>query len=214
MDYLKKPLRARLAERKATGEAAFRTYAPAYGGIWTNEGNPAPDDGTRRMETWELREVGFSDALISLRHRGWYVDHFQSETCRGVVFRLPGSRGFLAGHDWPWDKSVGATVDPSSYDTPEAAARAADRMAETFAEVCREDAAKHEAERLTEEASNELKTLRDSIRGLCRELRGVTLSPAICSAVRDRLKAMLRERRELWGNIREWRRDYWSAVQG
>lgn len=213
MDYLKTPLKTRLAKRLEAGNAAFCKYAPAYGGIWTNEGSPLPEDGNRQMEGWELRLVDYADKIVSLRHRGWYVDQHQSETVRGVVYRLPGGRGFLAGHNHPWDESVGATVDPSSYETPEAAARDADRMAEKYGEFCREDAAKSEAERLVEEAGDELKTLRDSIRGLCRELRGVTLTPAICGAVRDRLKAMLLERRQLWGNIRKWKRDYWSAVQ-
>lgn len=146
MDYLKKPLRSRLAMRKETGNAEFCAYAPAYGGIWTNEGNPLPTGGNRQMFGWELRLAGYADSIVNLRHNGWYVDEHCDDVCRGVVYRLPGGRGFLAGHDWPWDDSVGSTVEAVAYETPEQAARVADRMAEIFAEQCREDALKQEEE--------------------------------------------------------------------
>lgn len=65
-------------------------------------------------------------------HRGWFTDECQSDTIRGLVFRLPHGRGFLAG--WSMGEGMASTVSRRVYSTERAAIRAADSMAESAAE--------------------------------------------------------------------------------
>lgn len=210
MDYLKTPLKTRLAKRKEVGNASFCKYSPAYGGIWTNEGDKPKGREPRHMFGWEVREVGPADKIVNLRHAGWYVDNFHSEKTRGLVFRLPGSRGFLAGFSHPWGGEP--TVEPSIYPDERGAAFAADRLAEKYGEECREFEAKDLAETQSSEALERIAEIRGEVRELCAELRQTKLPPAICSAVRSSMKGLLRERAKLWKDIRKWKRDFWSAA--
>jgi hypothetical protein len=70
-------------------------------------------------------------------HTGWFCDDIESETIRGVVFRLPRGRGFLAG--WSMGKDMASSVDYSPiFDNAADAAACADSMAESAAESERE----------------------------------------------------------------------------
>ena len=87
----------------------------------------------------------WADEVINLGHKGWYSDEFgDSELIRGVVFRLPHGRGFLAG--WSMGEGMGSSLDLGIYGDEESAAFAADSMAERAAEAAREYQAAQEEE--------------------------------------------------------------------
>lgn len=93
-----------------------------------------------------LRWQWADDVCRSISHTGWFTDEFgDSETIRGIVCRLPKSRGFLAG--WSMGEGMASELDATVYDDEEDAARAADSMAESAAEHQREYEAE-ERERL------------------------------------------------------------------
>lgn len=74
---------------------------------------------------------------VRIDHTGWYTDdHGDSDTMRGVVWRLPSLRGFLAG--WSMGRNMATSVDADIYETERAAAYAADQLAERAAETERE----------------------------------------------------------------------------
>lgn len=85
-----------------------------------------------------------------IRHTGWFTtDDGDGDTVRGLVMRLPRSRGFIAG----WGMGVGmiAAVDyGNTYADESEAAYAADNMANNYAEKER-DYQREEAAKLAEE---------------------------------------------------------------
>jgi hypothetical protein len=103
-------------------------------------------------------------------HTGWFTDDFQYQKIRGLVFRLPKSRGFLAGwtyHEGRDDKPSGMAgeVDTTHIYAEEwQAAYAADKLADRIAEDEREYNAKEQAEREAEEkAAEELKAMQAAV---------------------------------------------------
>lgn len=78
-----------------------------------------------------------------IRHTGWYADECGFETIRGIVFRLPHGRGFLAG--WSMGEGMASTVDFYVFDSERDAAYAADSMAERAAESERQYQEQQEA---------------------------------------------------------------------
>lgn len=96
------------------------------------------------------------EVVKSIGHKGWYCEEdYQGDTIRGLVFRLPRSRGFLAG--WSMGKSMASEVESGIYETEEAAARAADSLAEEVAEREREYQEEERARIEAEEAEQEAK---------------------------------------------------------
>lgn len=87
-----------------------------------------------------------ADEVVSLRHNGWFIDEFCDETYHGIVARLPGSRGFLAG--WSMGEGMITVLERYIYDDIESAAYAADSMAEYAADKERD----YRAEELDEAA--------------------------------------------------------------
>lgn len=71
-----------------------------------------------------------------VRHTGWFCDDFQDQKIRGLVFRLPHSRGFLAG--WSLGEGMASGLEYEIYDYEIEASRAADSLAENIAEAERE----------------------------------------------------------------------------
>lgn len=66
-------------------------------------------------------------------HKGWFTDpDGMSDVIRGIVFRLPHNRGFLAG--WTMGESMVSKVECYIYDDIWACAHAADDMARRVAE--------------------------------------------------------------------------------
>lgn len=97
----------------------------------------------------------WADDVISLGHRGWYCDEFQDSTIRGVVFRLPRGRGFLAG--WSMGESMASAMSYTIHDTAKEAARAADEEARIAAEREREhEERERERERAEEQNALEI----------------------------------------------------------
>ena len=77
-------------------------------------------------------ELSFSP----IKHTGWWIDEYQEEKIRGFVIRLNHGRGFLAG--WSMGEGMCAELDSYIYDDEDAAAYAADSMAENAALAERE----------------------------------------------------------------------------
>ena len=85
----------------------------------------------------DLRWQWCDEIASSIRHTGWYTDkHGDGDTVRGVVFRLPKNRGFLAG--WSMGENMCGAVERFVYTDETDAAHAADSMAESIAENERE----------------------------------------------------------------------------
>lgn len=84
-----------------------------------------------------LRWQWCDDAASRIDHSGWFTDEYGvGEKIRGVVFRLPRSRGFLAG--WSMGIGMASEIDCNIYDDEIYAAYVADSMAEDAAERERE----------------------------------------------------------------------------
>jgi hypothetical protein len=69
-------------------------------------------------------------------HRGWFADDYQDTKYRGIVFRLPHGRGFLAGYSM--GENMLSSVDFYVYRDAVDAAYAADALAEQAADRERE----------------------------------------------------------------------------
>lgn len=91
----------------------------------------------------------YADELVNLEHQGWYCDAYQDETMRGIVYRLPQSRGFLAG--WSLGEGMASSISGRIYDDVKTAAYAADSMAERAAEEERDYLEAEERTRLEAE---------------------------------------------------------------
>jgi hypothetical protein len=224
MDYLSLPLKTRAAKRRAN-PVNFAHYPAAVGGIWTREGRDSRFNSTigrqggyAWIEAGEIgRFVGASDAILSrMRHKGWFVNHCQDETTRGVVYRLSRNR-FLAGASDPHQcdkRGEGPWIcDNEVFSDPENAARHADRVAELYAEFCREDDARQTAEIRIEEAQEEIKSIRVDIRQLVAGIRKSVLDPVICARLRADLRQLRTGSQEQWQAIRKLKANFWEAVE-
>jgi CRISPR/Cas system CSM-associated protein Csm5 (group 7 of RAMP superfamily) len=103
--------------------------------------------------TDHFRLVGFADTIArrTIRHKGWFTDDFQDGVTRGIVFRLPNNRGFVAGCTDPFSDGP-CILEIESIEDEIGAALRADRIAQLYAEMCKEDEAKSQAEFEKEEA--------------------------------------------------------------
>lgn len=109
-----------------------------------------------------FRFVGLAHELAKcIRHQGWYVEDepFQDETTVGVVYRLPSGRGFIAGCTDPWNREKDGRgpclLEIEAIAEEREAALRADRIAEIYAEHCREDNRKELARIQAEEQAEE-----------------------------------------------------------
>jgi hypothetical protein len=117
----------------------------------------------------------YCDEVARINHTGWFCDEYQDSKIRGLVFRLPKSRGFMAG--WTMGEGMASSMDCDIYETELEAARAADSMAESAAETEREYQEKYEAERLAEEEREEAERIAEEEREEAEDL-----TAALCSA--------------------------------
>ncbi len=78
-------------------------------------------------------EIENATEKVYRRHTGYYCDDWQSEITHGIVARLPGGRGFLAGYVDPCNEGA-ACFDMEIAPDADTAARWADSMAERYAE--------------------------------------------------------------------------------
>lgn len=103
----------------------------------------------------------YADEIIRIGHQGWYTDEDARETARGLVVALPHGR-FLAGYHWTDNDE--RVYFSEIYTDQDDAARAADREAERFAEVAREDDRKsREARNLEDDIEVNLRRLRECL---------------------------------------------------
>lgn len=139
--------------KEGFGRDGFGFGTPMY------YGNPptryqGPEDSnkpnSREVDRWHyckeaghgFRHVGYADEVCRhIKHTGWFTDNFQGERMRGIVAQIPAKDGtprYVAGCEHSdWDCH---TIDLDTfYDDKEDAAKAADSMAESMAEQCRED---------------------------------------------------------------------------
>ncbi len=176
MDYLKLPLKTRLARfQKQKDESTRRTGWPRpeggyylipelrpdadkLNGKWAM-GQPSHPGTLLWLEDSEslARSIKYADEVLSyLHHTGYFVDQWQDETARGLVLTLPHGR-FLAACSDPCNFDYKARSGPCILETGEVfteerdAAKAADSLAESYAEQAREDDEKQQAEHDAEE---------------------------------------------------------------
>jgi hypothetical protein len=226
-----KTLSQRLAARKAG--KYISPFAPSYSSRWGGQpfrwgGQPFPigeNVGYRHtFGRWHecpetpFRFVGLSHDLVSLSHTGWYTseDDCSSELARGVVYLLPHGRCLAAiadpcqsGKDGsgPCIVEVNANGSPVIYDDKEDAARAADSLAERYAESAREDdrrwheTRKHEEQ--IEESQQSIEDSRDEARALIADIRASKLSTGLCERMRGELRALRRSMHRAFRDIRE-----------
>lgn len=123
--------------------------------------NPTILDGRFKNHRWiesdsiDAFRPRLASDIVHLKHCGWYVDEDCGETTVGIVLRLSHKRGFLAGCSDSWNGDApecSCMVEDYVYDSEDIAARAADQIAERYAEQCREDDEKfREEQRIAEE---------------------------------------------------------------
>lgn len=156
-----------------------------------------------------FRECGHADEIIRLGHRGWFVDNFQDSTTRGIVLQLPARHGksiYLAACSDPWNKNC-AIVEICFHDEKEDAARAADGLAERYAEDSREDDLKQLAETEIASLENSVKGIRKQIRSLTAGIRQSSVPPIVCDQLRSDIRALRREVREKLARIEQIKAD-------
>lgn len=157
---------------------------------------------------------------------GFYADNWCGETIRGGVERIRTPRGTLyvpVTYCTGWDGATyhmcdaehvekGATEDDHDKAQREAANSAYYR-AEREAEDAREDSAKQCAEDQIADARTEIHDINKQTRTLLAEIRAAgTFSPAICDALREKVRDLLADRRRCFETIAERTDNFWSAV--
>ena len=86
--------------------------------------------------TW-CDEVNAGGYLNNIKHKGWFTDEYgDSDTIRGIVFRLPHGRGFIPG--WSMGESMCGEMEYDIYEDELECAHAADSLAERIADKERE----------------------------------------------------------------------------
>lgn len=153
--------------------------------------------------------------VFPCRPRGWYVDSCMESLCIGVVLRMPsrkdrssaGTRSkesrmvWLAGHYvTDWDD---VTVYTIPFESREDAARFADSCAEQYAEECREENERFEAEQRLIELKADLKEKRQHCLKLIREYKqereGIiqSLRDVLLDAIWDEVREIRKLREEV-----------------
>lgn len=84
----------------------------------------------------KLRWMWCDEAYSAIKHTGWYCDTNQDQTIRGIVMRLPKSRGFIIG--WSMGEGMISEVEYQIFEEMEDAAYQADEFARIIAERNRE----------------------------------------------------------------------------
>lgn len=220
-----------ISTRPARKRRSWKKPDPVAGAPWTVA-------GTRRKLRWVedparagLVYVGdFSDVIRRPDHTAWYLsdENWTGETAWGVVYRLPGRRGYVAGVATSCDREKGEygpaalAICEAPEESPEDAARYADQLAEWYAEAERDyQAAWHEGA-LAGAAETEAGEARAALLALLREMRpfrkaGGIEAPAICARLREDVRDLLaeiqaaREKRDSLRDDRPWRADLREA---
>lgn len=183
------PVYLRIDSNKAPARLAYlRTKAAAKGTTWREQRSYGLDNwegaygmmsqGKQDEETiycthnktpYFRNERECQKAYTYINHNGWYtqVDGWGGDLAVGIVGGLSHGR-FIAGYRWSSNgESVWWPEIFSGDDAEKEAAQAADRHAERFAEICRDDDEKFQAastlDAEIEEALGELKDTRPEL---------------------------------------------------
>jgi len=212
-----------LSRLAAKHSGSYRSpFALSYSSRWG--GTPFNIEGYRStFGRWHespespFRFIGLAHEIVRLGHTGWYTrDNEYDETARGVVYMLPHNR-YLAAIADPYQSAkdgsgpciveTNATGQPIIYDDKEEAARAADSLAERYAEAAREDD-RRQCERMkledaASEAAETLKSEREEARALLAEIRASRLSPGLCERMRGELRTLRRSMHSAFATIKD-----------
>lgn len=168
---------------------------------------------------------------VSRDAAGYFTDNDCGDATQGAVLQLPSRGGTLllvpAATD-PWNRGMYLAdfgnvqrEDVPAFDGWERdaferamrdAMRAADSLAERYAEDCRDDDARQRAEMDIADARETITDCRLRLRALAAELRTVNLPAAICAELRTGVQRIRAESHAAWQTIRERQANYWSAV--
>lgn len=142
-DLPKGTMASRLAKAKNRCTGPYYHAPKPAAGRDNGKGFYLSDAGAPGLRwTWcdEVEGVG-----RSIDHTGWFTDNFGTgEKIRGLVFRLPHERGFLAG--WSMGEGMASALEYDVYPDEISAAHAADSLAESAAEDQREFEERERAE--------------------------------------------------------------------
>jgi hypothetical protein len=185
----------------------------------------APNEGYAWIENPSaagLRRVGYADECVPrysrcIDHKGWFINEFQDEVFRGVVYQLPGRDGrarYLAGYEDPWNAPAaflsldiieGAQHCEDDNDAKRDAAISADEIARIFAEREREFQEVANARNRFDEIPDEITGIRDDVRKLCAQMRKARKAcaglevPDLCAAIRADVRSLLKDVEKLRG---------------
>ena len=150
-------------------------------------------------ESAGLRFVNFADqfGLRSIDHRGWYTceNGDNGENYRGVVYRLPHSRGLIAGYADPNNRGA-AFVELSLVDSDDeiGAAHRADDIARIEAEKEFTYQEVWNAAQRANECESDARDIRKSLLALLSERGRMPRDmPNACRAFRDRIESFLND---------------------
>lgn len=152
-----------------------------------------------------IRFVGFAHELFNRLPTGYYCDNDQHEVFKAGVWQLSSINGcvrYLAGYIEPWNdsaiidcSSILIAVDSESQEYAlDQAARSADRMADTFAEECRDLQTIDEANQRRRDCLDEISQNRQHHSALIREYKQIHLNasstPSLYRLVKHTLKSL------------------------
>lgn len=199
------------------------------GVLWSAPNNTRGEKG--EMFTDSVDQYGeyigdYWEVNRNIDNRGWFADNFQCETIKGGVSKLRTPRGTLYIPVVYYSDSDGTihyindceivekgAAEENHEKAAKVAARSADYYAERLAEESREHHAKDRAEMDIEDARAEIHAVNKKALALLSEIKKHgTFSPAVCSALREKLADYLDDRARQFGIIDARKSDYWSAV--
>lgn len=134
-------------------------------------------------------------------HEGWFTDDFGNEVVRGVVFRLPNKRGYLAGNTF--GEGMVGCLDKCVYSSILDAAMAADSQAEYVAEQNRNYLQAEEYRDQIQVCRETIKEYRSEFKELHAELPTTLVGEKTCKLIKYRLLELREGVREQVQKIRD-----------
>jgi hypothetical protein len=180
------------------------------------------------LEDWRDHYANAEDAHDAttrprvIDHTGWYIDNFQHETTCGVVLTIKpltdeDELEYLAGVRDPWNEHAVLVDLDDTYTDVDEAARAADSFAERYADDCRTDDMKAQAEMQIEDAHERIRENRKAHSKLIKEHAALAKQAATSGAVFEAVCATAAgyrlEVRDAVARIKLLRDEPWRAVE-
>lgn len=219
--------------------ADFQAKQPAYThyhnwrahvrNLWSTANNTRGEKG--EMFTDTVDQIGeyigdYWEVNRGIDNTGWFSTNWQDETIKGGVCKLRTSKGvfyipvvYYSDSDGTIHylndmEKVDKGAEESEHETAAGeAARSANYYSEKIAEEFREQYAIEKAEQDILEARETIHAINKKALSLLAEIKKHgAFSPAVCTALREKLADYLRERRAKFRTIEKRENDYWSAV--